>query len=346
MNHDQSTAGAPTTDCHADPAKDVLAAAYAGSECSEPIPVIEALETTHHPITLAGAVSGTIAGILYTASNIALRESVDLDPFLVAAVKAIPTVVCLVPFLLVCLWTGKPLLTSSRMIPRFIVVALIGQFVGNAAFQVSLGVIGLSITVPITMGTIIIGAAILGRWILKEAVGGSTVISMGILLIAILVLSLPGASQKPLESVSETPLWWGVVCAGASGFAYALFGTVLRQTLKGGVSASLTMFISGMVGMVSLWAFTWTRMGIDGLSMVTPSQWWVMIAAGVLNFVAFVALSISLKLLPVVAVNLINASQVAMAACAGVLLFAEPITSMMLIGIGLTFAGLCALIKR
>jgi len=68
-----------------------------------------------------------------------------------------------------------------------------------------------------------------------------------------------------------------------------------------------------------------------------------MFAAGLFNFAAFVALASSLKVLPVVAVNLINASQVAMAALAGVLLFAEPVTATLLAGIVLTVAGLVAL---
>jgi DME family drug/metabolite transporter len=65
-----------------------------------------------------------------------------------------------------------------------------------------------------------------------------------------------------------------------------------------------------------------------------------------LNFTAFAALSLSLKALPVVAVNLINATQVAMAAAAGVILFAEPLTASLIIGIALTFAGLLILASR
>ena len=71
-----------------------------------------------------------------------------------------------------------------------------------------------------------------------------------------------------------------------------------------------------------------------------------MFAAAAFNFTAFVALAFALKSLPVVAVNLINASQVAMAAVAGVMLFAEPATAPLIIGIMLTFAGLMILASR
>jgi multidrug transporter EmrE-like cation transporter len=43
---------------------------------------------------------------------------------------------------------------------------------------------------------------------------------------------------------------------------------------------------------------------------------------------------------------LINASQVAMAAVAGVILFAEPVTASLVIGIALTIAGLMILATR
>ena len=106
------------------------------------------------------------------------------------------------------------------------------------------------------------------------------------------------------------------------------------------------MFISGVVGTLSLWAVTLANSGLASLAVVNSSQWLMMAAAGALNFSAFVALSVSLKALPVVAVNLINASQVAMAAIAGVIIFSEPVTWPLSLGIVLTFAGLLVLANR
>src|SRR6056297_2883089 len=44
---------------------------------------------------IAGIGCGMAAAVLYTLSNIALRDSVGINPFLVSAVKAAPTVICL-----------------------------------------------------------------------------------------------------------------------------------------------------------------------------------------------------------------------------------------------------------
>lgn len=117
----------------------------------------------------------------------------------------------------------------------------------------------------------------------------------------------------------------------------------MRQAMTGGLSAPATMFISGFVGMISLWSYSLFRLGWEPFTQVSPEQWMTMVTAGVCNFTAFVALSTSLKALPVVAVNLINASQVAMAAVAGVILFAEPVTGTLILGILLTMAGLAIL---
>ncbi len=301
----------------------------------------------------AGAIFGLASAVLYTMANIGLRHCVGIDPFLVSAVKAGPTVLILGPFLAWMFARGETVATSRRMIPRFMAAALVGQFVGNAAFQVSLGMIGLAVAVPITLGMMIVGAAVLGRVMLHEPVKLRTGIAMLVLIVSVVVLSLPGGSDaREVTALAIQPgsgsskVWIGSLYAAASGAAYAVFGVVMRQTLTGGLSAPLTMFISGAVGTISLWSVTILRLGFESLALVETGDWATMFAAGMLNFTAFVALAAALKSLPVVAVNLINASQVAMAAIAGIILFAEPVTASLLIGIALTLIGLGILAGR
>ena len=117
---------------------------------------------------IAGALFGLSSAILYTATNVALRHCVDIDAFLVSAVKAIPTVAILGPYLIWMTIRKEVIASNYQMVPRFILAALLGQFVGNAFFQLALGRIGLAVSVPITLGTMIIGAAILGRLLLQQ----------------------------------------------------------------------------------------------------------------------------------------------------------------------------------
>ncbi len=295
---------------------------------------------------IAAAICGMFAAVGYTAANIALRYSIALDPFLVSAMKAAPTVIFLGPFLIWMMLTHRRIATNLQMVPRFAVAALLAQLFGNGAFQVALGVIGLAASVPIVLGTLIIGGAVLGRVMLGEPVRLRTIVAMITLILAVIVLSLPGAAAKPIASTSTLPIWAGALSAALSGAAYAVFGVVMRQTLISGMSPPAAMFISGVVGVISLWSIAATRIGVAGFSQVSTDQWTVMAIAGLCNFTAFVALTVSLKALPVVAVNLINASQVALAAIAGVVLFTEPVTWPLLIGILLTFAGLMMLATR
>ena len=150
--------------------------------------------------SMMGVLLGFSAAVLYTMANIALRHCVEVDPFLVAAVKAAPTVILLSPFLLWMLMRGEALATSRRLIPRFIIVSLIGQFVGNAAFQIALGTIGLAASVPITLGVLIVGGAILGRLLLREPVRLRTIVAMVMIMIAVVVLSHPSTSVTPQQS--------------------------------------------------------------------------------------------------------------------------------------------------
>ena len=65
-----------------------------------------------------------------------------------------------------------------------------------------------------------------------------------------------------------------------------------------------------------------------------------MAAAGVFNLIGFLALIHGLQRTTVVHANVVNASQVAMAALAGMALFHEPPNPWVLLGVGLTIVGI------
>lgn len=304
-------------------------------------------------------------------TNIALRNCVDVDAYLVSAVKAVPTVIVLGPLIG---WlalrsdtpTPQPSATTTsdhrslretlrtRRIPQFVLASFLAQFLGNAAFQKALEHIGLAASVPITLGVLIVGGAILGAVMLKEPVGSRKMMAIATLILAVIVLSLPdqmtglsepsGAAQQGAPDAMQIII--GSLWAALSGLAYSFFGVTLRQTLQTGLPAHTLMFISGLTGTITLWAFCFATLGLETITQTSPTQWGIMVTAGFCNFSAFVAITTSLRLLPVVAVNLINASQVAMAAVAGVLLFGEPITFQLVFGILLTLAGLMILARR
>ena len=66
----------------------------------------------------------------------------------------------------------------------------------------------------------------------------------------------------------------------------------------------------------------------------------MMVLAGVFNLIAFVALTRALQITSLVYVNALNASQVAMASLAGIVLFHEQASPTLTIGVSLTVLGL------
>ena len=335
---------------------------------------------SHRRISWLGPACGIASAVLYTLTNIALRNCVDVDAYLVSAVKAAPTVFVLGPlvgWLSIRPTASRPSSASRsrsafRRLPQFVLASFLAQFFGNAAFQKALERIGLAASVPITLGVLIVGGAILGAVLLKEPVGRRKVIAMITLIVAVVVLSLPdrpvaepinvplnaplNANAETIAASEPTPpeptppepidLVVGSLWAAVSGLAYAFFGVSMRQTLQTGIPARNLMLISGVTGSVALWAFCFATLGTATITSTSPTQWMLMVTAGCLNFSAFVAITTALRLLPVVAVNLINASQVAMAGVAGVILFDEPITTRLALGIALTFVGLIILARR
>ncbi|MEM6778118.1 MAG: DMT family transporter [Planctomycetota bacterium] len=301
-----------------------------------------------------GVSCGIASAIFYTISNIALRQSTSVDPFLVAAVKSAPTVLFLAPVALA--WqrrSSSSIIQSRRAAFQFAGVSLVGQVVGNGAFQIALGSIGLAASVPIAFGSLLIGGAVLGRWFLGEPVSARKMIAISMLVIAVVVLARSQPSDLDARADNATsewsllhaPSWFGALCAIACGAAYAFFSTLMRRSMQRGMPALGAMWISGLVGTVALWAITLTLSGVEPVVAANPSQWRAMIMGGLFNFVAFLAISTALRILPVVAVHLLNASQVAMAAVAGVYLFAEDVTPRLLIGVAMTLSGLLLLAK-
>jgi drug/metabolite transporter (DMT)-like permease len=325
------------------------------SESSLPMPVTEPTwsirirEQIVQPGIGLGIVCGFISAVFYTLSNISLRHSVAADPLLVAAIKAAPTVICLTPFLFVIKLSGRPIATSPHLIPRFILVSLIGQVGGNGSFQVALAKIGLAASVPITLGSLLIGSAIMGRLILGERVQRRTAVAITILIVAVITLSQSGQPAS-LTGVDAADAVWqrllGAGCAVLSGMCFAVFSSTMRLVMQRGMQGTTAMWISGIVGSTALFAIVAAMGGLANLSEMPPTLWWSMGSAGVFNFLAFIAITTAMRALPIVAVHLLNASQVAMAATAGVVLFAEPLSGSLMLGILLTICGLLVLARR
>jgi DME family drug/metabolite transporter len=296
-----------------------------------------------------GTLCGLIAAVVYTASNAFLRTVSDCDPIWVSAMKAVPTAALIAPWLVISLRRGEGL--PPPLIWLMIAAAsLAGQLGGNISFQFALGQVGLALTVPLSLGGMIVGATVLSRLFLHERLNVASALSIGVLLAAIAVLSFGAeeAREKMLVRATSNPmqLALGVTAATLSGVAYSVLNVVIRYSVQRGATLPATLVTVAVMGLISLSLLSLARIGWSGMLATTPRDLAMMFLAGACNAVAFVALTRCLQLTSVVYANVLNAAQAALAALTGVLIFQEPASVALTAGVGLTVLGLAILTRQ
>lgn len=298
------------------------------------------------PVAL-GTLFNVVSALAYTAANVCLRDaSRTCDPVWISCIKALPTALVA--------WTlighrasrGLPALPSRRLLPTLIGTALLMQLGGNISFQWALPILGLTLSVPLVFGTLIIGGALAGRFYLQEGIVPRTLAAMLVLIAAICVLSWGAENATPLSLDAAANPWLVTIAVAVtcfSGFCYAACNVLIRRVAGPNMPLSATLMVMSTTGFISLGIVALGRIGWAGIVETTPHEWLAMGLAGVFNALAFFSLGIALERTPVTRTNLINASQVALSALAGMLWFGEQPTVTIVAGITLTIVGLCLL---
>lgn len=311
-------------------------------------------QPSHHTIRrilYSGSFAAVLSALGYTAANIFLRSVSDSPAVVVSSLKASWTVILFGPWLIWLGSHGKQIFPSARPFAYILAAAVFVQLCGNWVFQWSLGIIGLATVVPLTMGAMLISGAVLGRVWLGEHVRRSTAISIAIMIAAICLLSWGTTSghtepTSGLDNQSEHPawlIWLATAGACAPGLAYAVLGIAIRRNTQEGIPLATPMVIVGMTGTLLLGSVAVFQVDQQQWAAIQASDWSLMCLAGIANAVAFLALTRALKRIPIVFVNAINASQVAMAALAGLWLFQENLNGAVALGIALTVIGFAIL---
>ena len=327
------------------------------------------------------AIVGTLCCIAsalgYTGANICLRKLAVLnaDEMWVICIKELVTVVAVGPWLLLQGVRGIRLLPPKNALLALMLTGLAVQFAGNLSVQWALGVIGISITIPVVFAVILTVSAAMGLVFLGERVPARSVAAIALLVVSIALLSFgagrtsgpssivrsdpihrvfpekdrmnavtTNASQQAAEDVphSAGPLWplLAVGAAMLGGCMYAVLSTVIRSTVTARVPVTTVVFIITGMGVLSLGGLSVGRLGVDTLLHTDREQLAWMLAAGTFNLFAFLAITKGLQLTSLVRANLLNGSQVAMAAVAGMLLFNEMLDHWATLGVALTIAGI------
>lgn len=291
-----------------------------------------------------GCFCGGLSSILYTATNVCLRQVAHVDSIWVSTVKAAPTLLAVAPIVLWHMLTSRRSFHGWRPIRELVATSIAVQIFGNVAFQWALSVLGLTISVPIVLATMLVGGALTGRFMLQESVGRQKMLAVSVLIIATIALSYgahTGAtSLGPDQSADTLQITLALLANVASGLAYAFLGTMMRRSMQAGMSLFATLFVLSLVGTAFLAGWSWLHVGAETIRSTATSDLLIMLAAGTLNALAFLAMAKSLQQIPVLLVQMLNASQAAISAAAGWLLFSESITNSVLLGLILTALGL------
>ena len=293
-----------------------------------------------------GTTLGIISAFGYTAAILALRYVARPDDhdwaMWISCLKAIPAGLVATVMMLVYTIRGENPWPSWKTAVVLFGTGLFMQFAGNVCFQIGLGIGGIGMTVPISFAAMIFAAASAGRIILGERITRRSFIAMVVLIGSIGVLSIgAGDFTTALKESSTSDLMLlGVVMSCVAGVGWALPGVVIRKLVSGDVRVTTSVFFLSNAGILGLGVVTWNRMGFSGMAETTPTEWAVMAAAGTFNAIAFYCLSHALRFISVLRANLLNASQIALAAIGGVFMFREPFTMWLGAGVAMTIVGL------
>ena len=148
-----------------------------------------------------------------------------------------------------------------------------------------------------------------------------------------------GLLGSPLGAHSAAVVLLAIaVCCGA-GVIYSMLGTAIRWARLQGATVESTVFLVTLMGVVGLGPLLTTRPDWHHSSLNDPHMLFWMLLSGVGNLLGFAAITKGYQMTRVLYANMSNATQVAFGALAGVLLFGEAINIWLLLGVGLTLAG-------
>jgi DME family drug/metabolite transporter len=318
-----------------------------GSEALAPHPGGWRARWAGLPPTIQGLLLGCFAALCYSLTNGCLRHvavRIDLDwAMWVASWKAMPTAVVGWILMAAMLRRGESVIPPRGILLSLIANGLLMQFLGNVLFQFALSRAGLALSVPLCFASLITMSAILGRVVLHDPLRPRTLIAMGLLMAAVVILSQGTRAASMTSALSWRDTAMGAAAACGSGIGFSISGVIVRRSLRHGISLAVSLGYSSTVALCPA-LIPISHEGVSSLwHQLDRLEFASLLTAGVLNAIGFFSVSEALRHLPVVRVNLINASQAAFGGLIGVLLFQEVPTWWLLIGTLITISSLVVL---
>jgi drug/metabolite transporter, DME family len=132
----------------------------------------------------------------------------------------------------------------------------------------------------------------------------------------------------------------GIAAAVFSGIAFAVLTVGVRKVATSATAPLAIVFYINLMGILFLGSWSLQRLGIKGMLATTPYDLATMLGVGAFNLLGFLLLTKALQLATVVRVNIIaNSLTMALTVLAGIVMFNEPTSTSLFLGLILTLAG-------
>lgn len=293
-----------------------------------------------------GLFYGAIAALFYTVSALCVRQLVAMDSPYALPLFIRESVAALValPIVIVGLIRHTIPTNQWRFWGLLFVVSCLMQILGNITYIWLFDMAGIAIALSCVWTGGLFSAQTFDLVCLKERFNVRTFIGLSIILAAICCIGVGlGLSAHTLSSLSKY---------GAGAIALVILGGLLVGIMNSSTMASVRVANKNNVpfwvpillvpgsGTIVLGALSLMEHGSGILTALTYEQFGVAFLAGIANLIAFVALVKGLRTTSLAYMNLLNASQVALGALAGIFWFMEPCNSFIIAGIVLTIIAI------
>ena len=285
-----------------------------------------------------------ISASAYSGANIAMKQLSDLgtNDCWATAGRETMTVLIVGPYLLWQTVRNRDYWPSWKIISLLIVMGLGTQLIGNLGYQFSLGVIGLSLTIPIIFASMLVTTALTSVIFLREKISLRAFCAICLLGLAIGVLQFGTGEPATDESLATSKTSLASLAFLASCLAGAIYGAMnvtIRHAMTQGTHKPGVLVIITGIATVTLFPYLMVQNGTAVIAQTSGEQWLLILASGLCNLVGFYFLNKGLELTTAVHVNVTTSSQVAIAAIAGLFIFGEQMTIYLAIGTALTVLG-------
>jgi drug/metabolite transporter (DMT)-like permease len=292
--------------------------------------------------TVLGTSYCVLSAFGYVAFYICLRKGAEKqDPMWVNCVQASVGAAVFGVYLAYKAIRGQRVLPPLNELLALLAIGLVTQ-VGSVLMIWAINVVGVGITSTLQMGVMLAAGAVLGRIVLAEKVSWLQTVAIALVTLAVVFFSTgaQSAGESVPAAVGPLRVLLGIAAGVACGLAFAVLTVGVRKTVTSTTSPEAVVFLINVMGTVVFGPLCVYLMGLDSLLHTPQKEFGAMVAAGAMNLVGFLFVTISLKMIPVVHVNVINNGLVSvLTVLAGIRLFGEPWNRDIAIGIALCMAG-------